>query len=531
MSLQENTRPSSGRSPGASLQDSNEDTEAGKISTEKGELNDNIVDWDGPDDPENPLRWSGAKKNLHIILVSTFALVANLAATMFAPGALQLAEDFNITDPILQTFTVNIYLLAFGVGPIFLAPLSEIYGRLIIYYVCTVLYIAFTIGCAFSTNVSMFLVFRVFAGLFASGPLTIGGGTIADVTTQSERGKAVALWGLGPLLGPVAGPIIGGFVTQVVGWRWTFRIILIVAGVQGVVTLVFMRETHATTILRRKTKRLIKETGNTRLVPKGATNEAPRQIFLRALVRPAKMIVFSPIVLLLSLYSGLLYGIIFLLFTTFPVVFQETYNFSTGIAGLAYLGLGLGFVLGLLVFSLLSDKLLGQKKDGALAQPEKRLILMKWIAPISPLGCFRKCDRESLSFSPGNAAAWFPPMFTHLFGALLYGWTAQYHVHWIVPILGTFIVGFGSLFIVIPGQTYLVDSFGSEASASALAANLIIRSPFGALLALAAPPLYSQLGLGWGNSVLGFITLAFTPVPFLFYHYGETLRTRFPVRL
>lgn len=151
-----------------------------------------------------------------------------------------------------------------------------------------------------------------------------------------------------------------------------------------------MRETNATIILQRKTARLIKETGNTKLVPKTPTKETPRQIFFKAIVRPAKMIVFSPIVLLLSLYAGTLYGIIFLLFTTFPVVFQETYGFDTGISGLAYLGLGLGFLSGIIVFSLLSDKLLGQGKDVAVAEPEKRLILMKWIAPISPLGCFRK---------------------------------------------------------------------------------------------------------------------------------------------
>ncbi|KAI1749727.1 major facilitator superfamily domain-containing protein [Xylaria castorea] len=494
MSLQDTTRSKG----------DNGDTEACKTPDEKDSLDDNIVDWDGPDDPENPLRWSKAKKNAHIIIVSMFALVANLAATMFAPGAAQLARDFHITDPIIQTFTVNIYLLAFAVGPISLAPLSEIYGRLIIFHVCNIFFIAFTIGCAFSTNVTMFLVFRLLAGLFASGPLSIGGGTIADVTTQGERGKAIALWGVGPLLGPVAGPIIGGFVTEAIGWRWTFRILIILAGLQEVVTLIFLRETNAAVLLRQKTARLIKETGNNKLVPKGGTGEAPKQILLRSIIRPAKMIVFSPIVLLISLYAGTLYGLIFLLNTTFPMVFEETYNFGTGVAGLAYLGLGLGFLSGLLVFSILSDKLVNQKnggvKDGT-ARPEERLILMKWIAPITPLGLF------------------------------LYGWTAEYHIHWIVPILGTFIVGFGSLFIAIPAQAYLVDCFGSAASASALAANLVIRAPFGALLALVAPPLYARLGLGWGNSVLGFIVLAFTPVPWLLYHYGETIRNRFPPRL
>ncbi|KAI1124494.1 major facilitator superfamily domain-containing protein [Nemania abortiva] len=500
MRSQATERPNSEPSAVTSLNGNNVDVEAHRTSTEKGSPNDNIVDWNSLGDPEDPLQWSKAKKNAHIIIVSIFTLVATLAATMFAPGAPQLAKDFHITSSILQTFTINIYLLGFAVGPLFLAPLSEIYGRLVIYHACNIFYIAFTFGCAFSTDVSMFLAFRVLSGIVASGPLSIGGGTIADITTQDERGRAIALWGVGPLLGPVIGPLIGGFVTQGAGWRWTFRILLILAGVQGAVSLIFMRETNATVLLRRKTARLIKETGNDKLVPKGATNESPKQVFSRAIVRPAKLLVFSPIVLLLSLYSATVYGLIFLLFATFPIVFQETYDFNTGIAGLAYLGLGFGFLGGLLVFSLLSDRLLGQKKDGV-TQPEKRLILMKWIAPIASLGCF------------------------------LYGWTAQYHVHWIVPIIGTFIIGFGSLFVIIPAQTYLVDAFGAEASASALAANLIVRTPFGALLALAAPPLYDRLGLGWGNSVLGFIALVFAPVPWLFYHYGENLRNRFVVKL
>ncbi|KAI1816675.1 major facilitator superfamily domain-containing protein [Poronia punctata] len=475
--------------------------EEGDTSSGVEGQDENVVDWDGPDDPENPMKWSQAKKNFHIVIIGLFTLNANLAATMFAPGAKQLAEEFHVTDPILAAFTVNIYVLANLVGPLFLAPFSELYGRLIVYHVCNVAYVAFTLGCAFSTNVSMFLVFRVLCGLAASGPQSVGGGSIADITSQEERGRAIALWGTGPLLGPVVGPIVGGFVTQAVGWRWTFRILLILAGAFATATVLFMRETNATVLLRRKTDRLIKETGNTKLVPKFATSDTPRQVFLKAIVRPSKMLVFSPIVLLLSLYTGTLYGLVFLLFTTFPAVFQETYGFGVGVSGLAYLGLGLGFMAGLLVFSLLSDRLLGQKKDGAIAAPEKRLILMKWFAPITPFGCF------------------------------IYGWTAQYHVHWIVPIIGTFIIGFGTLFVTIPVQTYLVDAFGAKASASALAANLIVRSPFGALLGLAAPPLYANLGLGWGNSVLGFITLIFTPVPWLFYRYGERLRERFAIDL
>ncbi|KAI1321882.1 major facilitator superfamily domain-containing protein [Xylariaceae sp. FL0255] len=466
-----------------------------------GSLDPQIVDWDGGDDPANPLNWPSSKKNIHIALVSLFVLNANLAATMFAPGAAQLAVDFHITNSIVEGLTVSLYILGFALGPLILAPLSECNGRLIIYHSCNAVYLAFTLGCAFSKNTAMFLIFRFICGSAAAGPLSIGGGTIADITPQEQRGKALALFAVGPLIGPVLGPIIGGFVTEYVGWRWTFRIILILSALIGIATILFMRETNAAVLLSRKAEQMRKTDKNVKLTSKYARQETSSQNLSLAIIRPIKMLVFMPIVLLLSLYNGLVFGLTFLLFTTFPSVFEGVYGFRPGIAGLAYLGLGLGFVSGLILFSLLSDKLLGQKKDSPPAKPEQRLILMKWFSPITPLGLF------------------------------LYGWTAYYHVHWIVPILGTYIVGLGSLFILIPSQIYLVGSFGAEAAASALAANLLIRSPFGAFLDLAAPPLYNSLGLGWGNSVLGFIILAFTLVPWLFYRYGETLRARFTVEL
>lgn len=83
----------------------------------------------------------------------------------------------------------------------------------------------------------------------------------------------------------------------------------------------------------------------------------------------------------------------------------------------------------------------------------------------------------------------------------------------------------------LPSQIYVVDAFGAHGAASALAALAVIRSIFGCFIPLAGPKLYEDLGFGWGNSVLGFITLAFTAVPFVLYKYGESLRQRFPIKL
>jgi MFS family permease len=125
---------------------------------------------------------------------------------MYAPGAALLLADFHSTNTTVGALTVTMYLLGFALGPLVIAPLSELYGRLIVYHVCNVLFLAFTIACAVSPDVGMFLAFRFIAGCAGSAPLTIGGGTVADVIPQEKRGAAMAIFAVGPLLGPVIGP-------------------------------------------------------------------------------------------------------------------------------------------------------------------------------------------------------------------------------------------------------------------------------------------------------------------------------------
>jgi hypothetical protein len=116
-----------------------------------------------------------------------------------------------------------------------------------------------------------------------------------------------------------------------------------------------------------------------------------------------------------------------------------------------------------------------------------------------------------------------PGSFLIPIGLFIYGWTVDKHTHWIVPIIGTAFVGMGILATFMPIQTYLVDAFTVHA-ASALAANTVLRSLAGAFLPLAGPAMYSALGLGWGNSLLAFIAVAMTPIPWIFFKYGERIR-------
>jgi MFS family permease len=254
-----------------------------------------------------------------------------------------------------------------------------------------------------------------------------------------------------------------------------------------------MRETYEPVLLMNRVKTLRKETGNENLRSKLDSGISTRDYFIRAIIRPTKMLLFSPIVLTLSIYMAIVYGYLYLLFTTLTLVFERNYGFNSGTVGLTFLGIGLGSMLGLAIFGIVSDKMVKRMSAKGEMKPEYRLPPLIPGSLLVPIGLF-----------------W-------------YGWTVETHQHWILPIIGTLWVGLGLLATFMPIQTYLVDAFTIHA-ASAIAANTVLRSLVGAFLPLAGPALYSALGLGWGNSLLGFIALAMAPSSWIFFKYGERIR-------
>lgn len=138
----------------------------------KSDPDPNIVDWDGPDDPGNPVNFSTGSKILNVGIISALTFVTPLASSMFAPGVPQLMAEFNSDNNLLADFVISVYVLGFAVGPLVLAPTSEPYGRAIIYYICNVGFIVFSIACAVSTDLGMLIVFRFFQGCFGVAPVT-----------------------------------------------------------------------------------------------------------------------------------------------------------------------------------------------------------------------------------------------------------------------------------------------------------------------------------------------------------------------
>ncbi|RYP35284.1 hypothetical protein DL767_003872 [Monosporascus sp. MG133] len=426
-----------------------------EVMIEKDAATVELVSWDGDDDPENPRNWSARKKWGNVGLVSMITIITPLASSALAPAVPDMMAEFHDESSAMASLVVSAYVVGFALGPLFFAPLSETYGRLVIYHVSSLLFLAFTVGCALSTGSGIFVAFRLLAGCAGATPMVLGGGTISDIIPTERRGAAMTLWGCGQLFGPVVGPIAGGFLNEAAGWRWVSWLLLIIGGVTTILGFIFMRETYAPVLLARKARRLRQSTRDDRYQSQYDINrQSVTRVLRSALVRPIRMLFTSPILFVLCVDVSVVYGYLYLVFTTSTSVYQDLYGFSSGTAGLSFLGIGIGMLVGLLSVGFASDNIATrvQRKRGL--EPEDRLPPLIPGAFLIPIGLF-----------------W-------------YGWALKNSVFWLVSLFGMAFFGAGIIATFVPIQMYIIDAFG-EHGASALAGLATMRSIVGATLPLA----------------------------------------------
>ncbi|KAL4883964.1 major facilitator superfamily domain-containing protein [Aspergillus karnatakaensis] len=474
-----------------------------KSRTAQSQQDPKLVTWNGPDDPDNPKNWPMSKKWAIVLMVSSFTFISPVSSSMVAPALTTLAKELNIEDAVESQLTLSVFVLAYAVGPLFLGPLSEIYGRVIVLQLSNLFYLVFNIGCAVSQTKVQMIVCRFFSGLGGSAPLAVGGAVLSDCFTPEQRGKSIAIYSLAPLLGPAVGPIAGGFIAENTTWRWVFYATSIVDGAIQVAGLFLLKETYAPKILKTRAKKIRKETGDaTYQTDIERQNKKLSEVMRIALIRPFRLLGTQPIVQAIALYLAYSYGIMYLVLSTFPTLWtgEQYYNESIGIGGLNYISLGLGFWLGSQLCAPLNDRIyrrLKARNDGV-GKPEFRVPLLSVAAFLTPVGLF------------------------------IYGWTGEKQTHWIAPNIGAALFGMGNIIIFQCCQTYMIDAY-TRFAASALAASACMRSLCGFAFPLFAPYMYDALHFGWGNSLLGFIALGLgIPAPIFLWKYGAVLRKKSP---
>ncbi|KAI0807268.1 MFS general substrate transporter [Fomes fomentarius] len=457
-----------------------------------------VVDWD-LGDAENPYNWSSTRKWAITAQLATSTFSVSFCSSAYSGGLARMGEELHMSQ-VLTILGVSLYVLGFGLGPLVFAPLGEMYGRRIVFVVTGSIFTLFHLGGALGHNAPTVLVTRLLAGTFGSAPLTNAGGALSDMWIARERGFASSLYGTAPWMGPVLGPIVGGWVSQSrLGWRFTFWIMFIVSALNALACMFITPETFGPVLLRRRARKLTKSSGGEIIyISKHDINRSQSfaSILKRDMGRPFYFLITEPIVLLLAIYIAIAYATLYAFFAAYPIVFQQHRHFSEGEGGLAFLGIGVGNLLGLSLAPV-QNRLYWRAMDrnNGMTVPEARLYLPMVGGIFLPISLF-----------------WF-------------AWTSDPPIHWIVPVLAGVPFGF-SCAIIMQGLTqYLMDTY-SIYCASAIASTVVTRSVVAAIFPLISPALYGNLGDSWACSVFGFLAAACMPVPFLFYRYGSYIRSK-----
>jgi len=495
---------------GASTLQKNEDekSEDGKdrdVDLEKQGQNDhkddgeeerdpNVVDWDGDDDPNNPMNWSSKRKWAIAVTMGLMTFVVTFASSVFSSAVEVTGMQFGVSSEVM-ILAVALFVLGFAFGPIVWGPFSELYGRKIPLFAGYTAFAIFTIPVAVAQNIQTIMVCRFFGGFFASAPLAIVGGALADFFGPVDRGVAVSLFGAATFIGPTMGPILGGFITMShLGWRWTQWIQLIMAALFGVIGVIIIPETYAPVLLQRKAKKLRYQTKNWAMrAPADEKEVNLKEIAEKYLLRPFIMLAMEPILVLVTLYMALIYGIIYGFFEVFPVTFQEERGWNLGVGALPFLAVLIGVICGCLIITAITKSRFKHVLEDKGLVPEERLIPMIIGGAFLPIGLF-----------------WF-------------AWTSNPNITPWPQIIACVPIGAGVMMIFLQGLNYIIDVYKWNAN-SAIAANTFFRSWVGAGFPMFATPMFHNLGVPWAMSLLGFLTVALFPVPIVYYIYGAKIR-------
>ncbi|OJJ47551.1 hypothetical protein ASPZODRAFT_64364 [Penicilliopsis zonata CBS 506.65] len=454
------------------------------------------VDWESEEDRENPKNWPVPYKVMSVTMLSWNTLIIVLYSTSYTAGTAQIAEYFG-TSQIITTLGLTFYLIGLAFGSMFMAPLSEVYGRKPVCVGCLTVFTLMIIPCALATSITELIVVRFVGAFFGSVMISTAPGMVADLATDQNRALYMSFWSIGPLNGPVVGPIIGGFVTQYLGWRWMDWIGLILSGIALAFALI-MKETYGPVLLQRKAADMRKTTGDSRWWSRYDQKASVVEVLKINLSRPFIMAVTEPICIFWNIYIGIVYSILYLCFVAYPIVFEDIRGWSTGLSGLAFLGIGSGCLIMIACEPLIRRMINRHKVD-----PETGSVPPEAMVSIICVG-----------------AVLIP------IGELWFAWTCSpATIHWIVPIIAGVFFGAGNTAVFIYSSNYLTYSYGVYA-ASALAGNSVIRSVLGGVLPLAGSYMYAAIGANWSGTLLGLLEVAIIPIPVIFYLYGYKIRQK-----
>lgn len=468
--------------------------------SQSGPIHEHELDWDGPDDNDNPLNWPMWKKAYVTGTTAAMCFCVSIGASLYVGGIPDLMAHTGASRELCIA-GLSLYVLGLAFGPAIAAPISETFGRQYIYVVGYPISMLFTMGVGLSTKIRQVLILRFFSGLLASPALAVSGGTITDVWLKQDSGLSFAFFCALCFLGPVFGPIIGGFAGEHKGWQWTMWVSLIISGAI-LVPVLLLPETYSPVLLKRRAKKR-----GIHVISHDKLKVLKTAVFVSSL-RPLQMLLFDPIVTAFCLYVAFVFAVLFAFFEAFPIIFIQSYGMDPAVSGLTFIAVGLGVFFASALYIYLDHKYFYPKNpdgtkgardengDLVAAAPERLLFLTKIGAVCLPISLF-----------------WL-------------AWTARPSIHWICPTLAGVPFGYGLLLIFFGSMVYIAMSYPPTVVASVYGANNLTRYVLASAFPLFTSQMYANLDIHWATSLLAFISLALLPIPWVLERLGPRLRAK-----
>ncbi|KAF2846224.1 MFS general substrate transporter [Plenodomus tracheiphilus IPT5] len=413
-------------------------------------------------------------------LVAFCAMAAPMGSAIVMPVLHEISIAFHSSHTITN-MNVAVYMLSMSIFPLWWSSFSERLGRRTIYIVSFALFIVFAVLSAVASNIAMLIVFRTLSGGAAASVQAVGAGTIADIWETKERGRAMGIFYLGPLCGPLFAPIVGGALGAGLGWRSTQWFLVVYGGVTLVFIVLALPET-----LHRGEKEI-------RSTLQRSTTRTSTIQQTKAILTHLRQIFFDPLLIiswlrfppvLLTVYcASITFGSLYILNISIQSTFaSDPYDFSTLIVGLLYIPNSAGYLLASLFGGRWIDSIMAREAKKAGRYDERGRLV------------YRPMDR--MKENAWVAAFLWPS------ALIVYGWTARYGVHWVVPMIVNFFFGIGSMLIFALVSTMLTE-FMPRRTASGIALNNFVRNIFSFTGAMVAEPVLSGIGNGWLMTILG----------------------------
>ncbi|KAJ8660379.1 hypothetical protein O0I10_003836 [Lichtheimia ornata] len=407
---------------------------------------------------------------------------------------------FDTTDTVMNA-SLSVFVFCLALFPLIWATFGDKYGRRPMYIISFLIAIIGMVCCAVSVNVTMFIVFRAVSAVGASSMLSLGAGTIGDITSASERGRAFSIYQMGPLAGPALGPIFGGYLNEGLGWESIFWFLTILCFVVWVAIIIFLPETRYDVSMKKELSSSDSSSEKTTSEQQTKSNNNHRR---HRFMNPIAALNFMqyPNIALAVLFLGILFFVYYLLNSNFTRIYNNQYGFDSGTVGLFYLPLAGGFIIGSLVGGRYSDRLYMRraaklKEINQSPYPELRI----------------------------GGFLLYACMVVLLLAYIAFGWCVEKDVHYAFGLVCAGIIGLclGPPNTILPA--YIIDCF-RENGASVIACNNFVRYILAGIGTLVSSDMAYSMGSGPLYTFCGALLFVSSALFIIVKLRGETWRQK-----